>query len=143
MTAFIAADHTAFLGYQEDSQCTEARQLFLSGFAGNLIEETSEELQSQLHRIFARAKNLSLNIWSRRSNLVCSFAQDLKDEVYVESSEKFDPDRFLLPDDRSMLHNKHFSVLVHPLMELFGNEEGQGYSGGRVLIYAAAWFLPE
>jgi hypothetical protein len=143
MTTFITADHTVFLGDQEDNQCTEARQLFLSGCAGKLIEETSEELQIHLDRIFARAKNLSLDIWSRRSNLVCSFARNLRDEVYVELSEKLDPHPFLLSDDRSILHNKHFSVLVHPLMELFGNEEGQGYAGGRVLMSAVAWFLPE
>lgn len=143
MTNFSNVDNTPILKDQEDSQCTEARQLFLSGVAGKLTEDTSEELQRRLDRLFGRAKNLSLNIWARRSNLVCSFAQDLKDEVYADLSEKLVPHTFLLPEDRSTLQNKHFSVLVHPLMEVFGNEEGQEYSKGRILAPAVAWFLPE
>ncbi|CZR66897.1 uncharacterized protein PAC_16798 [Phialocephala subalpina] len=143
MTASSSVENTPGPDSQEDSQCTEAMQLFLSGVAGKLVEDTSEELQSQLDRIFGRAKNLSLNIWARRSNLVCYFAQDMKDELYVDWSEKLVPHTFLLPEDRTTLHNKHFSVLVHPLMEVFGNEEGQACAKGRVLASAVAWFLPE
>jgi hypothetical protein len=135
-------DHATSIKLQNDDPCRQARRLFLSGSAGKLIKYTTEDFQSQLDRLFMRAKHLSLDIWTRRSTIVCSFIQALKDEVYVDKSKKLVPHPLFLPEDLSELYGKQFSILVHPLIEVFGNEEGQEYSEGRVLTSAVVWFAP-
>lgn len=127
---------------QVDGPCRQARELFFAGIAGKLIErEASKDQLDQLDQLFVRAKNLSLNIWARKSNIICAFTKQLEDEVYAADSRRIVAHELFL-DDRFLLQDKRFSVLVHPLLEVYGTEEGCGYATGRVLTPAVAWYLP-
>lgn len=114
---------------------------FLSSMAKLLINEENE-FQDRLDALFKLAQKISLSIWTRKSNVVCSFAEDLKDTTYVEDCSQIIPHDLFLSGDISTLIGRKMTVLVHPLIEAYGNEDGDDYANGRILSAAVGWYHP-
>lgn len=116
---------------------------FMAEAAGNLItkdEVKKRESGQKLQAIYHDAALLSYKLWTRKVALRCTTLKDLKNPTFDPQSQSFQPHSLVRPDKyEDQLLGRPISVMVHPLLEAFGTDEGEDYLEGRVWAAGVVW----
>ncbi|TVY82087.1 hypothetical protein LSUE1_G004631 [Lachnellula suecica] len=115
--------------------------VFLAGPARHFINsETQIDFASKLHSIFQEAATNTYMLWTRRTHMRCVTLGDLRDRRFDAESPCFEPDTLVRYDEHEgHLKGPPITVMVHPLLEVYGTDEGQDYDSGRVWTKGGVW----
>lgn len=125
------------IGQVADRQASE----FLASSACYLIKSESKAIfTNRLKKMFSDAANLSFQLWTRRTQIRCFTLRDLKTLSFDAESPDFEPDSLVRWDDyEDHLKDRPVTVMVHPLLKAYGNDEAADYDQGRVWAKGAVW----
>ena len=101
----------------------------------------SKEMK-RLISYYQRAATLSYELWTHRRILKCSTLRDLGGLTYDRDNPKQELHSSVLGfyDVDEHLMGKPISLIVHPLLEVYGyRDELKGYEEGRVVFPAVVW----
>ncbi len=124
---------------QESEACANR---FLSSPASLLMTSNVEPTAvSRLNNIYQESAKLAFSIWTRKSCLRIV-------AKLPSGGLRFDPDDLLTmahplvryDEYEDGLRGREVQVLVHPLVQAFGTDEGEGFKDGRVWVKAEVWF---
>jgi hypothetical protein len=114
---------------------------FLAGPARYLIrDEVKESAATTLQNLYRNAANTSYMLWTRRSFIRCYTLQNLNGLAFHPDSKSFIPHSSVRYDDfADQLEGKPVSLMVHPLLKLFGTNDAKDYDVGSVWAPAEVW----
>ncbi|PMD45821.1 hypothetical protein L207DRAFT_419762 [Hyaloscypha variabilis F] len=116
---------------------------FLEGPARHLIGDTAKaKSSSKLDGIYQTAANISYMLWTRRATVKCytltnfsprplPFHPDRKDFI-PHSSVKFE-------EFEDQLKGRPITLIVHPLLQLYGTDDAKDYDRGSTWAPAEVW----
>ncbi|KAH8587067.1 hypothetical protein B0O99DRAFT_527398 [Bisporella sp. PMI_857] len=114
---------------------------FLAGPASYLIESKgNEESTSKLKKIYSRAAGLSYMLWTRRTEMRCFTLHEIGNLAFNAESPYFDPDSLVKYDDHEdHLKGRMVTLIVHPLLQVYGTDEAKDYDQERVWAKGVVW----
>jgi hypothetical protein len=115
---------------------------FMDGSARYLFESNSsnENTKKKLTSIYQEAATLSYRLWTQRTTLRCVTLTDLKNPTFNAESEYLKPHSLVRYEDHDdQLKGRPIMLIVHPLLEVFGTNEGKEYDSSRVWAAAEVW----
>ncbi|KAF4634010.1 hypothetical protein G7Y89_g4106 [Cudoniella acicularis] len=115
--------------------------IFLKGPARNLIHEKAKDKSgNKIREIYRTAGTLSYMLWTRKTTIKCYSIHEM-DHLAFDSESKF-----LVPhtsvrydDHEDHLQGRPISMFVHPLLKVYGTDDGKDYDIGRVWAPAEVW----
>jgi hypothetical protein len=115
---------------------------FLSGPARHLIKsEPNVDFTLKPKKIFNQAALISYTLWTQRSDMQCRTLRDLAPLTYDSNSSQFTLDGLVKYDGQEEgLNGSKVTVLMHPLLEVYGNNEAEDYDKRRVWAAGVVWF---
>lgn len=130
-------------GLVQSAAITHA-QAFLTGPAKLLVPETHRNLAlTKVRELYVYAGELAIELWTRTDALKVSSLEDLGGEVrFSMRNEIMVPHPLVKVDDgfEGLSMGAPVAVLVQPLLELCGDEQGRRFDGvKRVLAPAEVW----
>jgi len=118
---------------------------FLEGSARYLFnpERNNEETNQKVRAIYKEAAMLSYRLWTQKTTLRCFSLQDLQEiEKLVFDAD----DEYLKPNPlvgyykhEDQLKGKPITLIVHPLILVFGTSEGKDYDSERIWASGEVW----
>jgi len=70
----------------------------------------------------------------------CVFLHEMANPTFDAESPFFDPDSLVRYDDHEDgLRGRPVTIMVHPLLEVYGTEEAKDYDKGRVWAKGVVW----
>jgi hypothetical protein len=116
---------------------TSARHLVSSESDTSLFSDKVEGLIA----IYQEAATLSYELGTQKTALKCSTLSDMGGLTFDPKSPRQVPHSLVQHDEDHDDHliGKPITVIVHPLLEVYGTCEGEDYEKGRVLIPAEVW----
>jgi len=125
----------------------KARALsFLAGFNLVFIEffTTQEETitcQENLEAIYFQAAQVAYNLWTRRQTFKVTTLADMGPVTFDADNALMEPHPSVRVDDHQRrLKGRPVTLIMHPLLEVIGTEEGEGFDQEpRVLMPAEVW----
>jgi len=114
---------------------------FLASPARYLIEDNADTvLTNKLNKIYSDAAKLSYTLWTRRTQMRCFTLHEIKHLAFDHESPDFDPDNLVrFEDHEDLLKDKTVTVIVHPLLKVYGTDEAKDYDQGRVWAKGVVW----
>jgi hypothetical protein len=116
---------------------------FIDGPAHHLIQSDSEgQFIQRVKAIYRTAAGLSYQLWTRRTAIKCITLRDMEPHAsFVLDNPWMEPHTLVRYDDHpDQLSGRLFTVVVHPIVEAFGTDKGEGYDQkGRVWAKAVVW----
>lgn len=114
---------------------------FLTSPACYLIDQkTKNDFKNKLHKIYNEAARLSYMLWTRRTEMRCFTLHELKNLSFDAESPELDPDALVrFEDHKDHLKDRQVTVMVHPLLKVYGNDEAKDYDQGRVWSKGVVW----
>jgi hypothetical protein len=114
---------------------------FLTSPASYLIENKAKtDFRSKLKKIYSDAARLSYMLWTRRTQMRCFTLREIKYLAFDAESPYFDPDSLVRYDDHEdHLKGKMVTVIVHPLLKVYGTDEAKDYDQDRVWAKGVVW----
>jgi hypothetical protein len=115
---------------------------FMNGAARYLFDFDSndDEKKTELQAIYQQAGTLSYRLWTQRTNLRCLTLRDMGRPAFDADDEYLTPHSLVRYDDHEdQLKGKPITLIVHPLIEAFGTNEGKDYDNGRIWACAEVW----
>ena len=114
---------------------------FLASSASYLIDDKAKtDFQNKLKKIYSDAARLSYMLWTRRTQMRCFTLREIKHLAFDAESSYFDPDSLVKYDDHEgHLIGKTVTVIVHPLLKVYGTDEAKDYDQDRVWAKGVVW----
>lgn len=114
---------------------------FLEGPARHLIRDGAETNSgSKLQSIYQMAANISYMMWTRRATLKCYTLRHLHQQTFHPESKNLIPHSSVKFDQfEDQLEGRPISLIVHPLLELYGTNDAKNYDQGSVWAPAEVW----
>jgi len=116
---------------------------FVDGPARHLIHSDDEgQFSQRVIAIYKQAADLSYQLWARRTTIRCITLREMGPlAAFALESPYMEPHTLVRYDDHpDQLFGRPFTVVVHPIVEAFGTDEGEGYGeNGRVWAKAVVW----
>ncbi|QSZ31529.1 hypothetical protein DSL72_001096 [Monilinia vaccinii-corymbosi] len=115
---------------------------FLEGAARYLINiEARVRGEDKLKAIFHEAATMSYLLWTRRTSLQFGYTlHDLNYPVFNPDTKYWVPHSSVdYESHEDQLHGKAISILLHPLVMVYGTEDGKDYDQQRVWAPAEVW----
>jgi hypothetical protein len=114
---------------------------FLASPARYLIQDNaSTVLINKFNKIYSDAARLSYMLWTRRTQMRCFTLHEIKHLAFDHESPNFDPDNLVrFEDHEDHLRGKKVTVIVHPLLKVYGTDEAKDYEQGRVWAKGVVW----
>ncbi|CZR67408.1 uncharacterized protein PAC_17307 [Phialocephala subalpina] len=114
---------------------------FLASAASHLIENKAQtDFTNKLKKIYSDAARLSYMLWTRRTEMRCFTLHEIENLAFDAESPYFDPDSLLRFDDyEDHLKGKRVTVMVHPLLKVYGTDEAKAYDQERVWAKGVVW----
>lgn len=132
--------------------CTDAQigrvsewhaERFADGPARHLIHSDGEgQFIQRVKAIYRQAAELSYQLWARRTAIKCITLREMDPHAaFALDNPYMEPHTLVRYDDHAdHLFGRPFTVVVHPIVEAFGTDEGEGYDQkGRVWAKAVVW----
>jgi hypothetical protein len=132
------ADTERAIAWFSESQASN----FLNGAARYLFDFDSndEEKKKELQAIYQQAGTLSYRLWTQRANLRCTTLREMGRPTFDADNEYLTPHSLVRYDDHEdRLKGKPITLIVHPLIQAFGTNEGKDYGSGRIWACAEVW----
>jgi hypothetical protein len=114
---------------------------FLTGPARHLIDnETKTDFMNKLKEIYKEAASVSYMLWTRRTEMRCFTLDEVGHLAFDAESPHFEPDNLVRYDEHEdQLKDKPITVMVHPLLQVYGTDEAIDYHRGRVWAKGVVW----
>ena len=114
---------------------------FLASPARYLIEDNANTvLTNKFNKIYSDAAKLSYMLWTRRTQMRCFTLHEIEHLAFDHESPDFDPDNLVrFEDHEDHLKGKTVTVIVHPLLKVYGTDEAKDYDQGRVWAKGVVW----
>jgi hypothetical protein len=115
---------------------------FLDGPARYLIKvDTKTDFTSKLKKIFNEAANISYLLSTQRTAMRCRSLRDLAPFTFNGDCPQFTPDNLVRYEGQEeRLNGSRVTLMVHPLLEVYGTDEAEDYSTSRVWAPGVVWF---
>ncbi len=125
------------IAYAAEREASE----FLASPASFLVEEKARvDLTNKLKKIYSEAAMISYMLWTRRTEMRCLTLREIKQLSFDAESPYFDPDTLVRYDDHEdHLKGKKVTVMVHPLLEVYGTDEAINYDQRRIWAKGVVW----
>lgn len=114
---------------------------FLYGPASHLLtKNTNEDSINKLKNIYSDAAKLAYQLWTQRAFMKLFTLHELENLSFDAESPDFDPDNLVWYDDyKDHLKGRMVTVMVHPLLKVYGNEEAKDYDQEGVWAKGVVW----
>jgi hypothetical protein len=115
---------------------------FMNGAARYLFDfdGKDEENKKELQAIYQQAGTLSYRLWTQRTYLQCVTLREMGRPTFDADDEYLTPHSLVRYDDHEdQLKGKQITLIVHPLIQAFGTNEGKDYGSGRIWACAEVW----
>ncbi|KFZ02939.1 hypothetical protein V502_11373 [Pseudogymnoascus sp. VKM F-4520 (FW-2644)] len=114
---------------------------FLEGPAQYLIrDEAKANCSSKLRSIYHTAANISYMMWTRRTTMKCFTLKHLGQRAFNPESKDLIPHSSVKYDQfEDQLEGRPISLIIHPLLQLFGTNDAKDYDRGSVWAPAEVW----
>jgi hypothetical protein len=115
---------------------------FMDGAAQYLLDPkcNNDEISKRLKDIYQEAAALSYRLWTQRTTLSCLTLRDIEPQTFDAESEYLKPHPLVRYDEHEDdLKGKPISLIVHPLIQVFGTNEGEDYDSGRIWASGEVW----
>ncbi|KAH6672242.1 hypothetical protein B0J14DRAFT_701332 [Halenospora varia] len=130
--------------------CTEAKiaglsekqaSNFITGPARHLINaETKVDYSKKIKGIYQEAASLSYRLWTRRTAMKFSGLHELEHPAFDIDDPRLAPHTLVQYDEHEdQLRGRPITVVVHPLLEVYGTDEAENYGDARVWVPAEVW----
>ena len=114
---------------------------FLEGPARHLIHDGAKiNPGSKLQSIYQMAANISYMMWTRRATLKCCTLRHLHQPTFDPESKDLIPHSSVKFDQfEDQLEGRPITLIVHPLLQLYGTNDAKNYDQGSVWAPAEVW----
>lgn len=115
---------------------------FLSGPARHLINADilTNGLSEKIRSAYHEAAALSYKLWTRRTAMRLKSLYDLQHLPFNVDDIRLVPHPTVRYEEHEdQLEGKPITVIVHPLLEVYGTDEAEDYDKGRVWACAEVW----
>ncbi len=114
---------------------------FIAGSARHLIsKDVKTGYAEKLKAIYQEAATLSYMLWTRRTAMRCFTLHEMDHPTFDADSKHLVPHTLVRYDDHEdQLRNKPITVIVHPLLQVYGTDEAKDYDKRRVWAPAEVW----
>jgi hypothetical protein len=114
---------------------------FMEGPARHLIGDGAKTNPgSKLQSIYQMAANISYMMWTRRATLKCCTLRHLHEPTFHPESKILIPHSSVKYDQfEDQLEGRPISLIVHPLLQLYGTNDAKNYDQGSVWAPAEVW----
>lgn len=115
---------------------------FLAGPAQYLINLGAKtDFRSKLKKIFNEAASISFLLSTQRTVMRCRSLHDLAPFTFDGDCPQFTPDNLVRYEGQEeRLKGSTVTLMVHPLLEVYGTDEAEDYSTSRVWAPGVVWF---
>lgn len=114
---------------------------FLEGPARHLIcDEAKANCGNKLQSIYHTAANISYMLWTRRTTMRCYTLEHFGQPTFNPESKDLIPHSSVKFDQfEDQLKGSPISLIVHPLLRLYGTNDAKDYDRGSVWAPAEVW----
>lgn len=124
--------------------CSRHAAAFLEGPARHLLQAVpTDAISDRLQRvetIFQTAGKLSYQLWTQVTYFECRGLQDLKNETFSIDSAVMEVHPLVHLDEApARVNERPITMVVNPLVQVWGTDEAEGYEQCRVWAKAVVW----
>ncbi|KFY69893.1 hypothetical protein V499_09645 [Pseudogymnoascus sp. VKM F-103] len=113
---------------------------FAASSARHLINTNTANIQ-RLNSIYQEAASVAYMLWTRKTAMRLLTLSDMGSPTFDVDDSRFKPHTMVHPDDHDdKLKGRNITLIVHPLLQVYGTDEGKDYDNMRVWVPAEAWF---
>jgi hypothetical protein len=114
---------------------------FLKSPARYMISDKADaNYGDKLRAIYREAASVSYMLWTRRTTLRCWTLEDMDRPVFQPDSKELVPHSSVnFEDHEDQLEGRPITILVHPLLKVYGTDEAKEYDRDRVWAPAEVW----
>lgn len=114
---------------------------FLASPARCLIDNKAiANTTKKLKTIYQEAANISYMLWTRRTTMKCVTLQEMGRPIFDVENPYLVPHPLVHPENHEdQLKGRPITVIVHPLLQVYGTDEAKDYDEGRVWVPAEVW----
>jgi hypothetical protein len=92
------------------------------------------------HSIYQDAATISYRLWTRKTVMRCYTLHSMKSRTFDTENPNFVPHTLAHPDEhKDQLKGKPITLIVYPLLRVYGTDEAKNYDKGRVWAPAEVW----
>ncbi|KAH8808654.1 hypothetical protein F5884DRAFT_636787, partial [Xylogone sp. PMI_703] len=120
----------------------QAASDFLKSPARHLVNsETKANFAFKLQNIFREAALISYMLWTQRTHMRFRTLHQLAPLIFNGNTSRFTADNLVRYEGQEeRLKGSVVTVMVHPLLEVYGTDEAEDYEKGRVWAAGVVWF---
>lgn len=114
---------------------------FATGSARHLINfDTETDHTKKLNSIYQEAGMIAYLLWTRKTTMRCTTLKDMVNPVFDIDNPQITPHSLVhFEDHDDKLKGRPISVVVNPLLRVYGTDEAKDYDKGRVWAAAEVW----
>jgi hypothetical protein len=114
---------------------------FVNSAVRNLINFGNPNLK-KLKSIYQEAVLIAYMLWTRRTTMEVLTLSDMEHPPTFDVSDtQLKPHPLVHPDDYDdKLKGRPITLIVHPLLRVYGTDDGRDYDRARVWVPAEVWF---
>lgn len=113
---------------------------FASSPARHLIDTNIVNVQ-KLRTIYKDAASMAYMLWTRKTAMKVFTLADMGRLTFDSEDPRLKPHSLVHPDDHEdKLRGRQITLIVHPLLQVCGTDEGRDYDNVRVWAPAEVWF---
>ena len=113
---------------------------FAASSARHLIDANTANIK-RLNSIYQETALDAYMLWTRRTAMKLVTLSDMGSPTFDVDDSRFKPHNMVHPDDHGdKLKGRHITLVVHPLLQVYGTDQGRDYDKVRVWAPAEAWF---
>ena len=113
---------------------------FTAGPARYLIDTNTANIK-KLNSIYREAALVSYMLWTRKTAMKLVTLINMESPTFDVDDSKLKPHAIVHPDDHDdKLKGRQITLIVHPLLLVYGTDEGKDYDNVRVWVPAEVWF---
>jgi hypothetical protein len=122
----------------------QVAELHASRFAASsvryLIDINTANIK-KLNSIYQEAASLSYILWTRKTAMRLITLSDLGSPTFDVDDSRFKAHTMVHPDDYDdKLKGRQITLIIQPLLQVYGTDEGRDYDNARVWVPAEVWF---
>jgi hypothetical protein len=113
---------------------------FAASSARHLINAKTASIE-KLNSIYQEAASVSYMLWTRKIAMRLETLSTMGSPVFEVDDPRLKPHAMVHPDDhKDKLKGRQVTLIVHPLLRVYGTDEGKNYDKARVWVPAEVWF---
>jgi hypothetical protein len=113
---------------------------FAASSARHLIDTKTANIK-KLNAIYQEAASVAYMLWTRKTAMKLVTLSDMESPTFDVDNSNLKPHTMVHPDDHDdKLKGRQITLIVHPLLQVYGTDGGRDYDNMRVWIPAEVWF---